>query len=127
RFELGSGYLELGLNLNQVFSGLTHRVLDFRTLLHPAKKSASALTINVPSGRFECKQVPSNSTQVAAYTIAAIAPIMRLYAYISDIILTYLQRDATKEPYRKWLEYYSSEEIEVYEKPLILDNRILYI
>ncbi|PON54595.1 heme oxygenase-like, multi-helical [Trema orientale] len=117
-FEPDSGYLGLGLNLNQAFFGLTHRILDFRALLHPAKNSAIALTINVSSGRVEGKQVPSNSTQVAAYTNAAIAPVMRLYAYISDIILTYLQRDATKELYRKWLEYYRSEEIERTVVPL---------
>ncbi|PON54599.1 heme oxygenase [Trema orientale] len=68
--------------------------------------------LTTASGRVEGKQVPSNSTQVAAYIIAAIAPVMRLYAHIADMILTYLQRDATKEPYRKWLEYYRSEEIE---------------
>ncbi|PON74680.1 heme oxygenase [Parasponia andersonii] len=59
-------------------------------------------------------ETPFEKTKVAAYALAAIAPFMRLYAHLSHRIipLTQLDRDRTSDHiYKKWLQYYSSQEI----------------
>ncbi|KAF5735215.1 hypothetical protein HS088_TW15G00715 [Tripterygium wilfordii] len=52
---------------------------------------------------------PFERTKVAAYTLGAMTPCMRLYAFIGKEFQTLLDPALGNHPYRKWIENYSSE------------------
>lgn len=56
---------------------------------------------------------PFEKTKVAAYTLAAIAPYMRFYAFISNEIQTLLDPNDGSHKYKKWIDSYSSQSFEV--------------
>ncbi|KAJ4851337.1 LOW QUALITY PROTEIN: hypothetical protein Tsubulata_905703 [Turnera subulata] len=70
------------------------------------------------SGKVEGERVPGKiatpfeRTKVAAYTLGAIAPFMKLYASISREILDLLDPDDGSHLYKKWVEHYSSPSFE---------------
>ncbi|PON44384.1 heme oxygenase [Parasponia andersonii] len=76
--------------------------------------------LRIASGIVEGEQVPCKTatpfekTKVAAYTLAAIAPFMRLKSYlclVTRMILTYLHPNNTSDHmYKNWLHYYSSDQ-----------------
>ncbi|RVX19417.1 Bifunctional TH2 protein, mitochondrial [Vitis vinifera] len=55
---------------------------------------------------------PFEKTKVAAYTLAAIAPYMRFYAFISNEIQTLLDPNDDSHKYKKWIDSYSSQSFE---------------
>ncbi|CBI37195.3 unnamed protein product, partial [Vitis vinifera] len=55
---------------------------------------------------------PFEKTKVAAYTLAAIAPYMRFYAFISNEIQTLLDPNDGSHKYKKWIDSYSSQSFE---------------
>lgn len=71
------------------------------------------------SGRIEGEKVPGKiatpfeRTKIAAYTLAALGPCMRLYAYISSEIQALLKPDDSNHLYKKWIDSYSSQNSEV--------------
>ncbi|XP_030934129.1 bifunctional TH2 protein, mitochondrial-like [Quercus lobata] len=70
------------------------------------------------SGRIEGEKVPGKiatpfeRTKIAAYTLAALGPCMRLYAYISSEIQALLKPDDSNHLYKKWIDSYSSQNFE---------------
>lgn len=58
---------------------------------------------------------PFEKTKVAAYTLGAMTPCMRLYAFLGKELLTCC--DSTDEtishPYKKWIDSYASDSFEV--------------
>uniref|UniRef100_A0A2N9JAR8 Thiaminase-2/PQQC domain-containing protein n=1 Tax=Fagus sylvatica TaxID=28930 RepID=A0A2N9JAR8_FAGSY len=52
---------------------------------------------------------PFEKTKVAAYTLAAVTPCMRLYAYLGKEFKELLDLHEGSHPYKKWIENYSSE------------------
>lgn len=56
---------------------------------------------------------PFEKTKIAAYTLSAIAPCMRLYNFVSKEILALLDPEESKHIYKKWLNSLSSEKFEV--------------
>jgi hypothetical protein len=71
------------------------------------------------SGKVEGETVPGKiatpfeRTKVAAYTLGAMAPCMRLYSFISREIQALLHPDDSSHIYKKWIESYSSLTFEV--------------
>ncbi|XP_072977873.1 bifunctional TH2 protein, mitochondrial-like [Typha angustifolia] len=55
---------------------------------------------------------PFERTKVAAYTIGAMTPCIRLYAHLGKELQMYLKQDANDHPYKKWIENYSSNSFE---------------
>lgn len=56
---------------------------------------------------------PFEKTKVAAYTVGAITPCLRLYAFLGKELQALLDADETSHPYKKWINNYSSEIFEV--------------
>lgn len=56
---------------------------------------------------------PFEKTKVAAYTLGAMTPCMRLYAYLGKELEALLDLYEGSHPYRKWIENYSSEGFQV--------------
>lgn len=56
---------------------------------------------------------PFEKTKVAAYTLGAMTPCMRLYAYLGKELEALLDLHEGSHPYRKWIENYSSEGFQV--------------
>ncbi|KAG6703200.1 bifunctional TH2 protein, mitochondrial-like [Carya illinoinensis] len=52
---------------------------------------------------------PFERTKVAAYTLGAMTPCMRLYAFLGIEFKALLDLHEGSHPYRKWIESYSSE------------------
>ncbi|KAK8496302.1 hypothetical protein V6N12_063875 [Hibiscus sabdariffa] len=72
------------------------------------------------SGRIEGERVPGKlatpfeKTKVAAYTLGAIAPCMRLFAFINKEIQALLDPNDSSHTYKKWIDYYCSQDFEAY-------------
>ncbi|KAJ0111985.1 hypothetical protein Patl1_01692 [Pistacia atlantica] len=70
------------------------------------------------SGKVEGEKVlgkietPFEKTKVAAYTIGAISPCLRLFAFITKEIQPLLDPNDSSHVYKKWVEYYCSENFE---------------
>lgn len=56
---------------------------------------------------------PFEKTKVAAYTLGAMTPCMRLYSYLGKEFKALLDLNYGSHPYRKWIDTYSSDSFEV--------------
>lgn len=56
---------------------------------------------------------PFEKTKIAAYTVGAMTPCMRLYAFLGKEIEKILGLDENSHPYKKWIDNYSSANFEV--------------
>nr|CAD1820932.1 unnamed protein product [Ananas comosus var. bracteatus] len=54
---------------------------------------------------------PFEKTKIAAYTVGAVTPCMRLFAYLGNELQVFLQNNGN-HPYKKWIESYSSRAFE---------------
>ncbi|KAL8490028.1 hypothetical protein ACS0TY_025793 [Phlomoides rotata] len=67
----------------------------------------------VGGAKFSVKIVtPFEKTKLAAYTLSAISPCMRLYSFISKEIQALLPPEENEHVYQKWLNNLSSEKFE---------------
>ncbi|XVE77993.1 hypothetical protein DITRI_Ditri13aG0108400 [Diplodiscus trichospermus] len=72
------------------------------------------------SGRIEGEKVPGKiatpfeRTKIAAYTLGAIAPCMRLFAFINKEIQALLDPNDSSHIYKKWIDYYCTQNFEAY-------------
>ncbi|XP_065032312.1 bifunctional TH2 protein, mitochondrial-like [Musa acuminata AAA Group] len=51
---------------------------------------------------------PFEKTKIAAYTVGAMTPCMRLYAFLGKELQLHLQYEGNGHPYKKWIDTYSS-------------------
>lgn len=71
------------------------------------------------SGKVEGEKVldkivtPFEKTKVAAYTLGAVSPCMRLFAFITKEIQALLNPNDSSHAYKKWIDYYCSKTFEV--------------
>lgn len=56
---------------------------------------------------------PFERTKVAAYTLGAMTPCMRLYASLCKQLQEFIDSKDHSHPYRKWIDNYSSEGFQV--------------
>lgn len=56
---------------------------------------------------------PFEKTKVAAYTLGAMTPCMRLYAFLGKEFKALLDPNEGSHPYKKWIDNYSSESFQV--------------
>lgn len=52
---------------------------------------------------------PFEKTKVAAYTLGAMTPCMRLYAFLGKELLPFINNNESSHLYKKWIDNYSSE------------------
>ncbi|XP_057850301.2 bifunctional TH2 protein, mitochondrial isoform X2 [Cryptomeria japonica] len=55
---------------------------------------------------------PFEKTKIAAYTVGAMTPCMRLYAFLGQEVLKIVNDECARHPYRQWIETYSSANFE---------------
>ena len=55
---------------------------------------------------------PFEKTKISAYTVGAMTPCMRLYAYLGKELMAFLKQDEN-HPYKKWINTYASSDFEV--------------
>ncbi|GMG99882.1 hypothetical protein Nepgr_001722 [Nepenthes gracilis] len=55
---------------------------------------------------------PFEKTKLAAYSLAAMTPCMRLYAFLGGELHALLLLDDNSHPYKKWIDTYSSEDFQ---------------
>ncbi|KAF0900843.1 hypothetical protein E2562_035478 [Oryza meyeriana var. granulata] len=69
-------------------------------------------TGKVNGGKGSDKMVtPFEKTKIAAYTVGAMTPCMRLYAYLGKELAVFLKQDENHQ-YKKWIETYASSDFE---------------
>lgn len=56
---------------------------------------------------------PFEKTKLAAYTLGAMTPCMRLYAFLGKELQPFINSDESSHPYKKWIDNYSSEAFQV--------------
>lgn len=71
-----------------------------------------SLLIDTATGKVEGKQVDCNG-KIAAYTLGAIVPKMRLYSHLFHQIWTIRDPSHTPHIYNKWIGHYSSQDFDV--------------
>lgn len=88
-----------------VLDNATFRYTEFLTETASGKVGGEKLSLKIVT--------PFEKTKLAAYTLSAISPIMRLYTFISKEILVLIDPDESEHMYKKWLSSLSSEKFEV--------------
>ncbi|KAF6144414.1 hypothetical protein GIB67_024641 [Kingdonia uniflora] len=89
------------------------------TTLNPATVKYTDFLLATASGKVEGGKglikivTPFEKTKIAAYTLGAMTPCMRLYAFLGKEIQALLDPDENSHPYKKWIINYSSESFEV--------------
>ncbi|XP_019198864.1 PREDICTED: probable aminopyrimidine aminohydrolase, mitochondrial isoform X2 [Ipomoea nil] len=82
--------------------------------INPATSKYTDFLLATASGKVEGVKAPGKlatpfeKTKLAAYTLGAMTPCMRLYAYIGKELQGLLD-GKSNHPYKKWIENYSSE------------------
>lgn len=56
---------------------------------------------------------PFEKTKIAAYTLGAITPCMRLNAFLGKQFQELLDANKSTHPYQKWIDNYSSDSFQV--------------
>lgn len=56
---------------------------------------------------------PFEKTKIAAYTLGAVTPCMRLYAFLGKKFKELLDSNESAHPYKKWIDNYSSDGFQV--------------
>lgn len=56
---------------------------------------------------------PFEKTKLAAYTLGAMTPCMRLYAFLGEELFKLLNPDDGLHPYQKWIDNYYSDNYQV--------------
>jgi len=57
---------------------------------------------------------PFEKTKVAVYTIGAMVPCMRLYAFLGKELQSLVDNNRNHHPYKKWIDNYSSDAFQVW-------------
>lgn len=57
---------------------------------------------------------PFEKTKIAAYTLGAMTPCMRLYAFLGKELEALLDPNEHDHPHKKWIRNYSSEGFQVW-------------
>ncbi|KAH9308063.1 hypothetical protein KI387_035974, partial [Taxus chinensis] len=55
---------------------------------------------------------PFEKTKIAAYTVGAMTPCMRLYAFLGQEVFKIVKDEFSDHPYKQWIETYSSANFE---------------
>ncbi|KAM3290009.1 bifunctional TH2 protein, mitochondrial isoform X2 [Capsicum chacoense] len=84
--------------------------------LNPATAKYTDFLSATASGKVEGVKAaklatPFERTKLAAYTLGAMTPCMRLYAYIGKELQVFLEGEKT-HPYKKWIDSYASEDFQ---------------
>ncbi|KAK9293333.1 hypothetical protein L1049_021325 [Liquidambar formosana] len=83
--------------------------------LNPATIKYTDFLLATASGKVEGVKgpgklaTPFEKTKVAAYTLGAMTPCMRLYAFLGKEFQALLDAGEDSQPYKKWIDNYSSE------------------
>lgn len=83
--------------------------------LNPATVKYTDFLLATASGKIEGLKgpgklaTPFERTKIAAYTLGAMTPCMRLYAFIGKELQALLKSGESTHPYKKWIENYSCE------------------
>ncbi|KAJ4785030.1 hypothetical protein LUZ62_036276 [Rhynchospora pubera] len=89
------------------------------TVANPATTRYCDFLIATASGKLDSGKgpgkiaTPFEMTKIAAYTVGAMTPCMRLYAHLGKELEIFLnQEENASHPYKKWIETYSAKSFE---------------
>ncbi|MFS7890411.1 putative aminopyrimidine aminohydrolase [Helianthus anomalus] len=89
--------------------------LSKETTPNPATLKYTNFLLATASGKVEGVKSPGElatpfeKTKVAAYTLGAMAPSMRLYVFLGKELKSLVDVNGDEHPYKKWIDKYSSE------------------
>ncbi|XP_076949263.1 bifunctional TH2 protein, mitochondrial-like [Bidens hawaiensis] len=89
--------------------------LSKETTPNPATLKYTNFLLATASGKVEGVKgpgelaTPFEKTKVAAYTLGAMAPSLRLYVFLGNELKSLVDANGDEHPYKKWIDKYSSE------------------
>lgn len=90
--------------------------------LSPATVKYTDFLLATASGKVEGVKgpgklaTPFEKTKVAAYTLGATTPCMKLYAFLGKELQQFVNLNENSHPYKKWIDNYSSTAFQVSSK-----------
>ncbi|KAI3935076.1 hypothetical protein MKW92_027859 [Papaver armeniacum] len=84
--------------------GLNPRV---ETALHPATAKYKDFLLATASSKVQDSETPVQRSKIPAYTLGAMTPCLRLYAFLSKEMQTHVGAYVDSHPYSKWFKEYS--------------------
>ena len=87
--------------------------------LSPATVKYTDFILATASGKVEGVKgpgklaTPFEKTKVAAYTLGATTPCMRLYAFLGKELQQFVDSNENSHPYKKWIDNYSCNAFQV--------------
>ncbi|KAI3922900.1 hypothetical protein MKW98_007031 [Papaver atlanticum] len=82
------------------------------TTLHPATAKYKELLLATASGNIQVSEIPIQQSKIPSYTLGAVMPSLRLYAFLSEAMQKLVSPYVYSHPYSKWLKEYSYESFE---------------
>ncbi|KAI3934720.1 hypothetical protein MKW92_022420 [Papaver armeniacum] len=79
------------------------------TTLHTATAKYNEFLLATASGDIQGREIPINQSKIPAYTLGAMMPSLRLYAFLSKAVRELVTSDDTSHPRSKWIKEYSYE------------------
>ncbi|KAI3932787.1 hypothetical protein MKW92_036232 [Papaver armeniacum] len=79
------------------------------TTLHTATAKYKEFLLATASGDIQGHEIPINQSKIPAYTLGAMTPSLRLYAFLSKAVRELVTSDDTSHPRSKWIKEYSYE------------------
>ncbi|KAI3879262.1 hypothetical protein MKX03_013459 [Papaver bracteatum] len=77
------------------------------TALHPATAKYKEFLLATASGDVQNSKTPVQQSKIPAYTLGAMMPCLRLYAFLSKEMQKLVSADVDSHPYSKWFKEYS--------------------
>ncbi|KAI3971239.1 hypothetical protein MKW92_026842 [Papaver armeniacum] len=79
------------------------------TALHTATAKYNEFLLATASGDIQGREIPIYQSKIPAYTLGAMTPSLRLYAFLSKAVRELVTSDDTSHPCSKWVKEYSYE------------------
>ncbi|KAI3849577.1 hypothetical protein MKX03_031426 [Papaver bracteatum] len=80
--------------------------------LHPATAKYKEFLLATASGNVQVSEIPIHQSKIPAYTLGAMTPSLRIYAFLSKVMQKLVSAYVDSHPYSKWFKEYFYESFE---------------
>ncbi|KAI3871914.1 hypothetical protein MKX03_012947 [Papaver bracteatum] len=80
--------------------------------LHPATAKYKEFLLATASGNVQVSEIPIHQSKIPAYTLGAMTPSLRIYAFLSKAMQKLVSAYVDSHPYSKWFKEYFYESFE---------------
>ncbi|KAI3975015.1 hypothetical protein MKX01_005126 [Papaver californicum] len=77
------------------------------TTIHPATVKYTEFLLATASGNVKACEIPIQQSKIPAYTVGAMIPSLRLYAFLSKVMWELVSPYVSSHPHSEWIKEYS--------------------